>query len=113
MQDPIREKGLSGTAALHEVRSSTFAEVRTLLKQQLDHYGVNSVRWAVMKRTLESLDLLEKSAPSRPQVVLASVKATPLLPKHRLHGFPCPACGRSLSTTLRGGVTCQNGHNQP
>ena len=117
MQDQIREKDAvelaANTSLLRDARTVAFAEVRTLLKQQLNSYGSNSVRWAVMKKTLDSLDLLEKSPPSLAQTVLAAVKATPLLPKHRLHGFPCPACGRSLSTTLRGGVTCQNGHNQP
>ena len=117
MQDQIREKDAvelaANTSLLRDARTVAFAEVRNLLKQQLNSYGTNTVRWAVVKKTLDSLDLLEKSPPSLAQTVLAAVKTTPMPPKHRLHGYPCPACGRALATASRGGVVCQNGHHQP
>ena len=116
MQDQIREKDAvelaANTSLLRDARTVAFAEVRTLLKQQLNSYGANSVRWAVMNKTLDSLDLLEKSPPSLAQTVLAAVKSTPLPSKHRLHGTSCPACGRTMTTSLRGDVVCQNGHRQ-
>lgn len=84
---------------------SALTEVHNMLLAQRDSYRAGSVRWAVVEKSLSLLAKLEKRSPE-------SYKPAPP-PKHRLHGTPCPACARSLATTSRGDVVCQNGHRQP
>lgn len=110
MQDLIREEDGAEIAARVSgatvFRSSVIQDVRGLLDKQLRSYKMNSVRWAVVKKTIAALNEMEK--PKRSAFVARHVPK-----KHRLDGSSCPGCGRELKTVSRGGVECQNGHYQP
>lgn len=110
MQDLIRERDggeiashISGTVN----RSAVVDDVRELLQKQLHSYKAKSVRWEVVRKSLAALESMEKTKTKRTAFVPRRV---PL--KHKLDGYPCPACGRVLLTHPSGGVECQNGHHQ-
>lgn len=119
MQDSIREEDgaeiASRITGATVFRSTVIQDVRGLLAKQLRSYKMNSVRWAVVKKTIAALEEMEK--PKRSAFVPRhppKPKKHPLdsFPAHRLDGYPCPVCGRELKSVL-GGVRCQNGHTQP
>jgi hypothetical protein len=113
MQESIREKDADeiATAVAGSGRASAFAEIREMLKRQRADYGPGTVRQKVVEKSLESLDALEKLSGDKRSLFVPK-RSLPLAVKHRLDGFPCPACGRTLSSVLAGGVVCQNGHRQ-
>lgn len=111
MEDVIRERDGVEIAAHIGVtvnRGAIIDDVRELLRKQLHSYKAKSVRWEVVRKSLAALESMEKGKTKRTVFVPRRVP-----PKHKLDGFPCPACGRELRTHPSGGVECQNGHHQP